>query len=175
MFDTNSKYQLVQIRKKGISDEDVTSLYVYKFFINNDVCRVKYIVNFFVYPDELILIDFYPKINSDNKYRLLTNQFKFGRIGGTLLEIMRDFTSRTGVNTFGMLCAQTLKEMQMEQNSNTKRLKVYKEVLSRKLDPALYSVYENSTFSTIFVIPNIRKSNKEDIILSYVKVFEKNH
>ena len=88
---------------------------------------------------------------------------------------MRDFTSRTGVNTFGMLSAQTLKEMQMKQNSNTKRLNVFKEVLSRKLDPALYSVYENSTFSTIFVIPNIRKSNKKDIILSYVKIFEKNH
>jgi len=175
MFDTSSHFYLVQIRKNKLSDSLASEEYIYKFFMKNNLCRVKYLVNFIVYPNQLIRIDFYPKINSDNKYRLLTNQFKFGTIGGTLLKIMNDFTYRTGINTFGMLCAQTLKEMQMEQNHNTKCLKVYKGVLSRTLDPTVYSIYENSTFSTIFVIPNIRLNDKKDIILYYGKIFEENH
>ncbi len=67
--------------------------------MKNNVCQVKYIVNISLFKGSLLRIDFYPKIHSDNKYRMLTNQFKFGRLGGTLLNIMQDVINKTSCDT----------------------------------------------------------------------------
>ena len=181
MFDSKTNFTYVHCQRKKLDHPLAIEKHIYKFFIQDYRGKMKYIVHIFLFENDLLRIDFYPKIASDQKYRLLTNQFKFGMIGGTVLDIMLDIQNKINCNTFGIIGAETISEEldfkrgNRKLNEPTRRFIVYKDILSRKLDPKKYTVFANSENSTIFVIPNNRISQKETIILEYGKIFEQSY
>lgn len=181
MFDSITNFTYVHCQQKKLDHVLAIEKHIYKFFIQDQNGKMKYIVHITLFKNDLLRIDFYPKIASDQRYRLLTNQFKFGIIGGTVLDIMLDIQKRIDCDTFGLLGAETISEEldfkrgHRKLNEPTRRFKVYKEILSRKLDPKKYTVFANSENSIIFVIPNSRISQKETIILEYGKIFEQSY
>lgn len=119
------------------------------------------------YENSLLIIDFYKKIKSRNRYRLLSNDFKFGHVGATILDIMKDIQTKTGKNTFGLIATDLLKE----NSAVKKRYKVYIEILRRKVSRN-YTVFGIEENSFIFVVPKERTPDKEKIFLNYGKIFE---
>ena len=63
-----------------------------------------------VYKTGLLTVEFYRKVKSDKRYKLLSNDFKFGRVGVTILDIMREVQTKTGQNTYGLVAATLLEE-----------------------------------------------------------------
>jgi len=103
MFDSKTNFTYVHCQRRKLDNDFAIEKHIYKFFIQDQIGKMKYIVHLILFDNNLLKIDFYPKIASDQKYRLLTNQFKFGMIGGTVLDIMFDIQDRIGCDTFGLL------------------------------------------------------------------------
>ncbi len=169
MFDTILSYQFVQCDTQKLKYPLAIECYVYKFFVSNPNGKIKYLVNVFKFPNDLLKVDFYPKVKSDNKYRIVINMFKFGPLGATILDIMRDIQVRSQCNTFGILCADKLEEEELL--TGNKRYNVYKKVFARKLDLDTNEIYADPVRNLIFIIPNSRLNDKNDIILQYVTIF----
>jgi len=180
MFNSSVTFEYVYTQKRKLKAKSAIKELHYKFFVTKkldcgNAFMIKYIVNISVYANELLRVDFYPKIKSDKKFMMLTEQFKFGVIGGTVFEIMKNAIYRTGCNTFGLLWAETLEEStQKKLKSGTKRFNVYKGILSLKMDPDKFEVRIDEENSLIFIIPNTRINQKNDIILNYGKIFKEN-
>ncbi|MEM9327208.1 MAG: hypothetical protein AAGA85_16185 [Bacteroidota bacterium] len=128
----------------------------------------KYVVKIKAYPGDLLTVDFYRKVKSHRKYRLLSGDFKFGRIGATVLDIMREVQSETGSNTYGLVAAALLSEGDERTN---KRYNVYVRILQRKVDSSRYRVFGVDVNSFIFVIPTEQEEERERIFLRYGKIF----
>ena len=179
MFDQTLKYTLVQIRKnKSFTRETFIQEYIYKFYRHNSRACIKYIVSIKTYNEGLMTLDYYPKINltpkqksldniQDLRYRLLTKQYSFGIIGGTILEIMQSAQTNTNCNTWGFLAANLPEET---TNANNRRYQVYKEILSRTFVQH-YQVLGNKENSAIFVIPKLKLDQSERIIEQYEQIF----
>lgn len=116
----------------------------------------------------LLTVDFYKKVKSENRYKLLSNDFKFGRVGATILDIMRDVQFKTGIHTFGILASSMIGET---SNTSNKRYKVYINILTRKVNTGKYKVFGTPENSFIFVIPVERLGNTKQIFLEYGKIF----
>lgn len=179
MFDQSLNYKLVQIRKNRYNiKESFTRELIYKFHPHNDRCCIKYIVSIKEYKNELLTLDYYPKINltpkanslddiQDLRYRMLTKQNSFGVIGGTILDIMHETEIISGINVWGFLAASLITET---INENNKRYNVYKEVLSRTFR-IRHRVFGNRDNSAIFVIPTNKTDEHARIIEDYEYIF----
>lgn len=179
MFDQSLEYKLVQICKnKYNTRETFTREHIYKFYRHNDRCCIKYVVSIKEYKNELLTLDYYPKINltpkaislddiQDLRYRMLTKQNSFGIIGGTILDIMQEIENTTGLTIWGFLAASLISET---INANNKRYIVYKEVLSRTFRTR-HRVFGNRDNSAIFVIPIVKLAEIQRIIEDYEYIF----
>lgn len=179
MFDSNLNFKLVQIRpNKFVGYESFNRELIYKFYAHNHRCCIKYIVSVKEYPNKLLTIDYYPKINltpkinsvdtiQDLRYRMLTKQNSFGTIGGTILDIMVDVKHKIESDTWGFLSANLIQEI---SNENNKRYKTYKEILRRSFK-SNYSVFGNRKNSAIFVLPLERENERIKIVENYEKIF----
>ena len=179
MFDQSLVYKLIQIRRNRYPvRESFLQEFIYKFYRHNERCCIKYIVSVKTYPEGLLTLDYYPKINltpkknsmdhiQDLRYRMMTKQNSFGFIGGTILDIMLDIRSYTDADTWGFLAASLVNET---SNENNKRYQVYTEVLRRTFIND-YEVFGNKENSAIFVIPTNRVANKEQVLERYEKIF----
>lgn len=171
MFESRSiqEYKYKQSNRNVGGKETYFKEHIYVFLLRSVHNRSKYVVTIKEYPNGLLTIDFYRKVSTPKKYRVLSNEFKFGHLGATILDIMRDIQERTKVNTFGILASNLLSE---DKNENNKRFRVYVEVLRRKVDSDKYQVLGSDTFSTIFVIPLERKEEVKEIVISYGNIFK---
>lgn len=171
MFEAKSiqEYKYRQSNKNLNRKETYLKEHIYVFFLRSEYNRSKYVVTIKEYANGLLTIDFYRKVSTSNKFRILSNEFKFGHLGATILDIMRDIQERSKVNTFGILASNLLSE---DKNENNKRFRVYVEVLRRKIDADKYQVLGSDTFSTIFVIPLGRKKEEKEIVISYGNIFK---
>jgi hypothetical protein len=179
MFDQSLSYKLVQIRKnRHPLRESFLHEYIYKFYRHNSRSCIKYIVSVKTYSEELMTLDYYPKIDltpkqnstdniQDLRYRLMTRQNSFGYIGGTILDIMVDMELRTSTKTWGFLAANLVTET---TNENNKRYQIYKEILRRTFVNH-FQVLGNKENSAIFVIPDSRIADVELIIEYYGQIF----
>jgi len=176
MFDTVLPYRLVQVKRNRFPlVESYLKEFIYTFYRQNRKACIKYVVSVKTYEGGLMTLDFYPKagvaktnaLNQDIRYRLLTKQNAFGAIGGTILDIMTDVTSRTGNETWGFLAATLQQEM---SDVNNKRSRVYLEILRRTFTDTL-QVFVNKENSTIFVIPNENIGIANKIIKRYEHIF----
>lgn len=95
-------------------------------------------------------MDYYPKISltprvytldtvQDLRYRMLTKQNSFGRIGGTLMDIMVMFQNRYNLRIWGFLAANLIHE---DSNENNKRYRTYIEILRRSFQNN-YNIFGN--------------------------------
>lgn len=179
MFDSSLPYHLVQIRKnKFVTSETYIREYIFKFHLHNTKGCIKYIASIKEYPEGLLTMDYYPKISltpkvysldsiQDLRYRMLTKQNSFGRIGGTLMDIMVMFQNRYNLRIWGFLAANLIQE---DSNDNNKRYKTYSEILRRSFQDD-YKVFGNQKNSVIFVIPKTLSKSTEGIIKRYEEVF----
>ncbi len=179
MFDSNLSYELVQIRRnKFYIQESFHREFIFKFFRHNEKSFIKYIVSIKHYDNDLVTLDYYPKMNftpkrnsldniQDLRYRMLTKQNSFGIIGGTIMEIMLDIKRYYGLNTWGFLAANLMHE---KSNENNKRYQVYKEVLRRSFQND-YVVFGNRKNSAIFVLPSDRVKEQKVIVKRYESIF----
>ena len=179
MFDQSLEYKLAQVRRNKYNiRETFTREYIYKFYCHNDRCCIKYVVSIKEYKGELLTLDYYPKINltpktsspdniQDLRYRMLTRQNSFGIIGGTILDIMQEIESKTGITIWGFLAASLITEI---INENNKRYNVFKEVLSRTFRTR-HRVFGNRDNSAIFVIPTDKIAERQRIIEDYEYIF----
>lgn len=171
MFDTTSiiKYRFVQRNSNKTNVESFLNEYIYCFLLKTQYRCSKYIVKVKEYKTGLLTVEFYRKVKSDKRYKLLSNDFKFGRVGVTILDIMREVQTKTGHNTYGLVAATLLEEASDDSN---KRFNVYVEILRRKVDSGKYKVFGTRENSFIFVVPISRIEEKENIFLDYGKIFE---
>lgn len=102
-------------------------------------------------------MDYYPKISlttkiysrysiQDLRYKMLTKQNAFGRIGGTLMDIMVMFKQNFNLRIWGFLAANLVGEV---SNENNKRYQTYSEILRRSFKND-YDVLGNQKNSIIF-------------------------
>lgn len=179
MFDKSLEYRLVQIKRNRFHNlESYLQEYIFRFYRHNAKGRIKYIVSVKSYENGLLTLDYYPKINltpkvnsmddiQDLRYRMLTRQNSFGMIGGTILDIMVDISTRTGNDVWGFLAANLPNET---ANANNKRYRVYTEVLRRSFVHK-FEVFGNKENSAIFVIPKAKVANLVTIIEQYEQIF----
>lgn len=97
MFEPSSiiSYRFVQRNQNKSKIESYNYEYIYCFLIKTNYSLSKYVVNIKQYDNELMTVDFYKKVRSDNRYKILSNEFKFGRVGATILDIMRDVQTKS--------------------------------------------------------------------------------
>lgn len=171
MFEPSSiiPYRFVQRNTNRTKSESYKYEYIYCFLLKTEFSCSKYVVKLKQYSYKLLTVDFYRKIKSNKKYKVLSNDFKFGRVGATILDIMRDVQTKTGDNTFGILASSLLEE---NSNRSNKRYKVYTQILTRKVDATKYKVFGTDENSFIFVIPIERVDKKKHIFLEYENIFE---
>ncbi|PTB95892.1 hypothetical protein C9994_09780 [Marivirga lumbricoides] len=171
MFEPSSiiSFRFVQRNTNKSHVESYNFEYIYCFLLKTEFGCSKYIVTIKKYPNALLTIDFYRKIKSNEKYKVLSNDFKFGRVGATILDIMRDVQTKTDDNTFGILASSMLEE---NNNKSNKRFKVYIQILTRKVDSERYKVFGTNENSFIFVIPIERTNKKKKIFLEYETIFK---
>lgn len=179
MFNSSLKYVLVQVKKnKHINRESFFEEYIYKFYRHNQRCCIKYIASVKTYPNGLLTLDYYPKINltpklgtnnnmQDLRYRMMTRQNSFGIIGGTILDIMIDVQKRSRYSIWGFLAASLPNE---QSNENNRRYQVYIKILSRTFIHK-FVVFGNRRNSIIFVMPKNKVTDKEEIIKHYEHIF----
>jgi hypothetical protein len=179
MFDQSLEFKLVQVRRNRYPQhESYLQEYIYRFYRHNEKCCIKYITSIKTYPAGLMTLDYYPKIDltpkinsmddiQDLRYRMLTKQNSFGKIGGTILDIMLEVTTKTGNNIWGFLAANLPGE---SDNANNKRYQVYREILRRTFVNE-YKVFGNIENSAIFVIPREQEAKVEIIIERYEQIF----
>lgn len=170
MFDSSIPFTYCHYSKNRTKSHLHLEEHVYKFFLKTNKSKTKFIVNIKTYPNELLIINYYPKVNSKNKFRILLNLFKQGQIGGTLFNIISDVVTKTGINTFSVQGAENINESPSKEG--TKRFKVYKNAFSRKIDMTKYQIFEDSENSIIFVIPINRFNQRHQIILDYGKIYQ---
>lgn len=179
MFDTTLPYKLIQIRKnKFVNSESFLREYIFKFHLHNKKSCIKYIVSVKEYAEGLLTMDYYPKISltpkvstqdtaQDLRYRMLTKQNSFGKIGGTLMDIMVMFQNNHNLRIWGFLAANLIRE---ESNDNNKRYRTYIEILRRSFQNN-YRIFGNRKNSVIFVIPNIFNKSIKEIVKRYEDIF----
>lgn len=169
MFDSPQPFKLCQVQRNQHKKESYLKNFIYSFFIKNAVRQIKYIANVKEYENGLMTIDFYPKIHAAEKYRILTNQNKFGEIGSTVLQIMGHIQAFTNAHTFGILSAALLTENEHEE---TKRFGVYIKILQRTMDAARFSVTGVKENSFIIITPIELQNQLNEIYLQYEHIFE---
>lgn len=179
MFDSSLLYKLIQVRRnKFITHETYLPEYIFKFYLHNNKGRIKYIVSVKEYAEGLLTMDYYPKISltprvytldtvQDLRYRMLTRQNSFGRIGGTLMDIMVMFQNRYNLRIWGFLAANLIHE---DSNDNNKRYRTYIEILRRSFQNN-YNIFGNQKNSAIFVIPSIFNKSTKDIVKRDENIF----
>ncbi len=111
MFNTVLPYRLVQ-RNRNRTQGRESWLYedIYRFFMHSPSSRRKYLVEVHAYADHLYTVDFYAKVHDPNRYRLRTNQFAAGKLGGTVLAIIAGIIRADPQARFGFIAAAMLHE-----------------------------------------------------------------
>ena len=169
MFDSPLPIRLAHIANNKSDNESFIRQFIYVFFIKDNMRKVKYIACVKQYDNQLLTIEFYAKIHAKDKYKILTNQFKFGHIGSTILRIMNEIQVKIGISCFGILSASLLNEL---DNLSNKRYRVYVNILQRKIDPDKFLVTGVPENSYIFIMPFNLASNSEQIYLQYETIFK---
>ncbi|MBC7449242.1 MAG: hypothetical protein H7330_14415 [Hymenobacteraceae bacterium] len=107
MFDSPQPFRFVQRNRPRPGGPVYRWAYVYAFFARSAHGRRKYVAEVHEYADGLFTMDFYAKLSSQsqNKYRVATNQFAMGRIGATLLAILGPFMASRPDACLGVLGA----------------------------------------------------------------------
>lgn len=172
MFNTVLPYRLVQRNRNHTAGRE-SRLFadIYKFFMHTPSSRRKYLVEVHAYADHLYTVDFYAKVNDVNRYRLRTNQHAAGKLGGTVLAIMAEILRQDPQTCFGFIAAAMLNEYSDE---NTKRFRMYRQMLEQKVNPQRYKVITIPEQSRIFVMPMHKAQNplvRQDIISRYEGIF----
>ena len=160
MFDQRLPYYRVQRNRPGTPGQPVRWLWedIYKFFVASPSSRRKYLVEIRRYPASLYTADFYAKTpGSPDRYRLRTNQFVLGAIGGTVLDILARVLRDDPAACFGFLAAALPEET---SDRMTKRFRVYSRMLQRRValpepnDFARVRLLADEASSAIFVVPS---------------------
>ena len=172
MFDPESilLYRFVQRNGNRSQSESYAYEHIYCFLVKTEVGCSKYVVKIKEYPGGLLTVNFYRKIKSDRRYKLLSGDFKFGRIGATILDIMKHVQSITGSNVYGIVAAT----LPTEENDNTnKRYSVYVKIFQRKVDGQRYKVFGTDVNSFIFIIPREEEKRKNRYFYAMKKFSQK--
>lgn len=132
MFDTYFSFEYKGKHPPG-PKEDFEHVHIYKFKTDNEV----YIFRGEVFIHQTIAVKYYPKSYEDSpsKYTLLTGKNKGGgtaRIISTCLQIMLDLRKKESNPSYIFQASGLVGEM----NSETKRYRIYKELL--KIHSHLY-------------------------------------
>lgn len=169
MFDSPVPFRLVQIQKNKHSNESFVKQFIYTFIIKDKYRSIKYVVCVKEYAGNLLTIDFYPKINATDKYKVLTHQFRYGSIGATIFKIMADIQERIGLSCFGILSASMINE---SDNLGNKRYSAYIKILQRKMNADNFLVAGVRKNSYIFITPINYSVNNNVIYLQYDEIFK---
>ena len=172
MFNTVLPYRLVQRnRNKTLGRESWQFLDIYKFFMHSPSSRRKYLVEVHAYGNHLYTVDFYAKTHDVNRYRLRTNQYAAGKLGGTVLAIMAEVLRQDPAACFGFIAAAMLNET---SDVATKRFRLYKRMLELKTNPRRHQIITKPAESSMFVLPIAVAENqllKQKIIARYESIF----
>lgn len=178
MFNQRLPYSRVQRNRLEASGKPVRWLWedIYKFFAASPSSRRKYLVEIRRYPGSLYTADFYAKTpGSPDRYRLRTNQFVLGAIGGTVLDIMARVLREDPAACFGFIAAALPHE---HEEANTKRFRVYRAMLERTVRPTTYKLLTDEQRSRIFVLPAAKAADltwRDAVILEYERIFAENY
>lgn len=131
MFDKPYEYRKVQRNWRNLEKCDYKSVHIFKFFVSNQYCRRKIIVEVKEYSDALFTVDFYAVIASKqrdlndpehSKYRFKTNVGKANRVAATIFAIMREIRQSFPDLSFAFHAANLPKEKGVRDN---RRYKAY--------------------------------------------------
>ncbi len=152
MFDTHYEFRYINYRKAKPTDYFIKE---HKLIFSSK-SNQKYIVNVEEYKLHTYVIKFHLKSHSDsdNKYKLLTNQYDAVKILSTCVNIMLYFYKKDNLASFGFIGANLLDE----DEANTKRFQVYKRIMENLFSP-LYFHHYNIPEKSIYLLLN--KANLE--------------
>jgi len=117
----------------------------------------RYIVNVEEYLHDIYIIKFHLKSHSDSedKYRILTHFNDAAKIISTCTEIMISFYKNNDKASFGFIGAQFVGD---EDQSNTKRFRVYRRVMENLFSPVKFSHYSIPEKSAYLLLNKLNTS-----------------
>ena len=163
MFDSYYPHRFVT--KRYPQGEPYDELYVFTF---RDHKGQRYIFEAEKYQFNFYAVKFYLKNHalSDHRYSLLTGLFKAGRVIRTCVNIMLDILQRNQQASFGFIGAQNLDE---SDEGNTKRFRVYRQVMERFFSPTKFLHICNVEQSFYIMVSKHNPESKlEEKIVNYI-------
>lgn len=172
MFNTILPFRRVQRNRNHTQGrESWRWLDIYKFFMASPNSRRKYLVEIHAYADHLYTADFYAKVNNVHRYRLRTNQFAAGKLGGTVLAILAEVIRADPRACFGFIAAAMLDEA---SDVATKRFRMYTRMLELIVNSSRHTVVSVERNSSIFVLPAdiaVQPEVVDSILARYERIF----
>lgn len=161
MFDKSFDFTYINHQPGGPSD-DFLRVHTYKFHSEKEL----YLVRLEEYPFDVFAIKFYPKSfeDSPNKYRLLTNHGNPMPIIRTCINIMIDILNKFPGASLGFMGI----EMENEHIGNTKRYRIYRQLMENFFSPVNFSHHVYIPQS-IYLLLN--RNSKHDNHLQVVEKF----
>lgn len=134
-------------------------------------CRFnhQYIVNVEEYPHEVFVVKFHLKSHSDSerRYQLLTEAHDPFRVIGTVLHIMLYFYKKYPYASFGFIGSP----LEMEGKTNTKRFRVYRQIMANYFSPVDFQHYLYAAASAYLMLN--RHSQEENLLPQIEQMFSK--
>jgi hypothetical protein len=166
MFDKNDGYPFIHKGYKEKADGKIYHQHTYTFKTrknNTYIVLLNEVLDF-----DLYIVKFYLKNHrySDDKYSLLTNFQEFPSILGTIINIMMETYKNNPKSSFCFQGANSKKEDIKE----TKRFRVYKEVMARCFSPTFFHHIEDSNKS-FYLLLNKAKLDEYDTLLDDIHDF----
>lgn len=148
MFDRIYPFKYIQSKK--VENEPFTKEHLYTFKGKNGH---RYIVVLQEFPFQFIGIKFHLKAHTDspNKYKLLTRNNDVQGCVRTCIEIMLSLLSKNKKTSYGFIGANLVGE----NMNNTKRFKIYRQVMENLFSPLYFTHYSLQQESVYLMLNNI--------------------
>ena len=168
MFDRIYPFKYIQ--SKEVKDEPFLVEHLYSFKGKNG----RYIVVLQEFPFQFIGVKFYLKAHTDspNKYKLLTGNNDVQGCVRTCIEIMLSLLQSNPKTSYGFIGANLVGESM----NNTKRFKIYRQVMENLFSPLYFTHYSLQAESVYLMLNNPMLKEKPQffnvIKKSYVEYYQ---
>lgn len=181
MFDKPLAFKFVQRNRNKSGLNGYEFEYIYKFFVRNQHCRRKIIVEIRQYEENLFTVDFYATLASkerevrnlnSSKYRYRTNVGNGHRIASTIFSILFEIRQKFPDMSFGFQAATMLDE---DSDDANRRFGLYQKIMSfvTGAPNSIWTAFVYERNSYIFVIQSRHRERLPEILKGYGRIFGK--
>lgn len=160
MFDTGYPFTKIHSDRKNVV-YPVLSQSIYRFVTHK---KRTYLVHVEECPFNVYVLKFYDKNHSlsEKKYQILVHDYEASRIIRTNVDILHSVFQENPSSSFGFIGTNS----ENEQPSNSKRFRIYEQVVANLLGDQFFAHSLNRNYSAYLLL---NKNNKEDKLLYQIK------